>query len=456
MILGLALVVIGNIFIWQAEEQTTQFFTGWVLGAVLLAVSGGLPRIPKSILLAVATYFLLVNEQRVTDSKVTLKCVNGQQRVIDGVDKCVCSPPYVGALCDKCAVGAIVENEGSGDPPVCSTCKHQYVFPHCQHLQLGYKTETECNSNWVPSCKNDILDLSLNPKTYGDVEGVRNKLYNVDESTCLANGGSVYCDRCKDGHAGFNCCEDGYYGQDCSIPVLECSALGDRGAKLKNNEIPEGYGLVDPPICYVLGDDTCSCGGEFIGDMLCESGMCVEGKCTNLPRIPNFDSRCNCDVGVGPDCETPNCYGGTRLYNGSAICRCNAKHTDSFNGTVFDACNIQNDGVCYPGLYGKQCQECQCAVNIKSYLENGATEQCAKNRYGVFERDFRTKELLDGCMESGTCTNEPDDCGDVVDGTDRCLVFTNPKTFTAILFSGNNCTDTTDSKCAVWEPCQPR
>ena len=33
------------------------------------------------------------------------------------------------------------------------------------------------------------------------------------------------------------------------------------------------------------------------------------------------------------------------------------------------------------------------AVNIETYLEDGATAQCAKNRYGVFERDFRTKEL---------------------------------------------------------------
>ena len=161
MILGLALVVMGNILVWQAEEQTTQFFTGWILGVVLLSLSGGLPRIAKSICLAVATYFLIMNEQRILDPKVKLNCVNGEQRVIDGRDQCVCRTPYVGVLCDKCAVGAIIENEGTDEPPVCSTCKHQYIFPHCQHLQFGYKSENECNANWVASCKNNILILII-------------------------------------------------------------------------------------------------------------------------------------------------------------------------------------------------------------------------------------------------------------------------------------------------------
>lgn len=458
MILGLSMVVIGNIILWQSEEETTQFFVGWLLGTVLLAIAGGLPRVPKTIFLCIATYFLIMNEQRTTLPKIKLNCVNGVQKVINGEDVCVCKPPYVGKMCDECAVGAIIENLGSKEPPICSTCKHQYIFPHCQHLQSGYKTETTCQDNWVSSCRNTILDLSANGKTYeGTVEGIRNELYNMNEHSCRTNGGTVYCDKCKDGHAGFHCCQDGFTGQNCSVPVLKCNELGDRNARLKNNEIPIDFGLVDPSICYTLGEDTCSCGGEFIGDMLCTSGMCsIEGKCTDISRIPSFDFRCDCEYGVGPNCETPPCYGGTRMYNGTAICRCDAKHVDSFNGTVFDACQIQNDGVCYPDLFGKNCEECQCAVNIDTYLDNGATSQCAKNRYGVFERNFATKELLDGCRESGICTNEPDDCGKVVNGTDRCLVFTNPKTFTAILFSGDKCLDTTDSKCAVWEPCQPR
>ena len=455
MILGLACIVVGNILIWQSDQETTQYFTGWVVGVFLLAVSGGLPRIPRIVSLGVSAFFIIANEQKTTGPKQSLNCVHGEQRVIGGLPQCVCVPPYIGTMCDECPPGAVVTNEGSGDPPICKTCKHQYIFPHCRHLQFGYKTETECNPNWVESCMSD-MDLSLNPKTYGEVNGNRNKLFDVAANVCHQNQGTVYCDKCKDGHAGRNCCKDGYYGQNCSTRVSECDSLGDYDAALKNNELPTDYGLVNPKLCYTLDDDTCTCGGEFIGDMLCDSGYCIDGKCTDLSRIPEFNFRCKCDIGVGPDCETPTCYGGTRMYNGTSICRCDAKHTSSYKGSVFDACEVTNGGTCYPGLYGSRCEECQCAVNLTTYTDDGVTNQCAKNRYGVFDRDFRTKDLLGGCRDSGTCTNEPDDCGDKVDGTDRCMLFTNPTTFTAILFSGNNCTDTKDSKCAVWEPCQPR
>ena len=222
---------------------------------------------------------------------------------------------------------------------------------------------------------------------------------------------------------------------------------------LRPNEFPTGYGLTDPKICY---NTSCTCGGEFIGDAMCDSNFCVDGKCADLSRMPLYDFRCKCDVGVGPDCVTPTCYGGTRMWDGKGICRCNAKHTDSFNGLTFDACEKQTDGECYPGLFGDQCKECQCVVDVTDPLD---THQCEKTHYGVFERDFRTKKYRGsaaGCMDSGICTAEPDDCGVVEDGADRCLLFTNPETFTAILFSGDNCTDTRDSKCAVWDPCQPR
>ena len=76
-------------------------------------------------------------------------------------------------------------------------------------------------------------------------------------------------------------------------------------------------------------------------------------------------------------------------------------------------------GQCYPGLFGDQCEECQCVVDISDY-EN--TKQCEKNMYGVFDRDFRTKEYTGECMDSGICTDEPDDCGVVVNGADRCLL----------------------------------
>lgn len=457
MILGLLALVIGNIFIWTSDEETTQFFSGWVIGILSLIVAPSLPRIPRIALASAAGVFILINEQTLTTKVSKLTCVNGEERVIGGVNQCVCNPPYVGASCTFCAIGAIIDSGKNGTDAVCTTCKHQYMFPHCTNRQPGYRTETECYNRWVPSCRNDnsvSLPLLFN-KTYGTVNGIRNLLYDVSESMCLNDySGTVYCDKCKDGHAGPDCCPDGNYGQDCREVVPKCNADMDYDAILRPNKIPTGYGLVDPNICY---NDDCTCGGEFIGDGLCESNFCVDGKCSDLSRTSQYNFRCKCDVGVGPDCVTPPCYGGTRMWDGKGICRCNAKHTVSYNGITFDACEKQTDGKCFPGLFGNTCRECQCAVDIK-YPDS--TRQCPKTHYGVFERDFRSKEYIENedkkCMDSGICTNEPDDCGVVENGANRCLLFTNPETFTAILFSGDNCTDTTDSKCRVWDPCQPR
>ena len=451
MILGLCALVIGNIFIWRSDDETTQFFSGWVLGVLALIVSPSLPRLPRVALASVACVFIIVNEQTLTTETSRLNCVNGDERVIGGKYQCVCTPPYIGDLCDKCPPGAI--NEGTDAKPICYTCKHQYVFPHCTELQPGYKTETECYDRWVPSCRNEFFDLSANPKTYDSVYGIRNLLYDLEESECAKINGTTYCDKCKPGHSGPDCCPDGSYGQNCREVVPKCNADLDYDAVLKPNVFPTDFGLVDPAICY---NSSCTCGGEFIGDAMCASNLCVDGKCSDMSRTPLYQFRCQCDVGVGPDCVTPTCYGGTRMWDGKGICRCNAKHTDSFNGLTFDACEKQTDGECYPGLFGDQCKECQCVVDVSDPLN---TFQCGKTHYGVFERDFRTKEYRGsaaGCMDSGICTKEPDDCGVVEDGADRCLLFTNPVNFTAILFSGDNCTDTRDSKCRSWQPCQPR
>lgn len=453
MLLGILFIALGNVFIWQADVETTQFFTGWVFGAFLLTASGSVPRPVNAVLAGVSTYFIVSNEQKVTSIPKALECVNGVERVVAGKPTCICTPPYTGELCDECPIGAITFGPFND---MCETCKHMYMFPYCKDLQPGYKNENTCNDNWVTSCRSD-LDLSANPKTYGEVEGLRNELYDVDRSTCLQFGGDVYCDKCKEGHAGPFCCPDGKYGPGCTENVPKCTDDLDYMATLAGNEIPEGYGLVDPDICYTLGDDACSCGGEFIGDNLCPSNMCIEGKCTDLGRVPQYDFRCNCDVGVGPDCQTPTCYGGTRMWAGKGICRCNAQHLDSYNGITFDACNIQADGQCYPGLFGQHCEECQCSVKVDT--KTLETTMCPKTKYGVFERDFRTKEYTGesaDCKDSGICTNEPDDCGVVEEGADRCLLFTNPETFSVILFKGDLCMDTKDSNCRAWEPCQPR
>lgn len=456
MILGLLAVVIGNILIWSSDEETTQFFSGWVLGVLMLALGPAVSKLPRIALTTVAVGFLIMNEQKLTTSVEKLDCVHGDSRIIGGVQKCVCVPPYVGAMCDKCPPGAI--NEGNDTHPICYTCRHQYVFPHCTSLLPGYETETKCYDRWVASCQHDFFDLSANEKTYGDVVGMRDRLYDLSESDCIGIGtgntepGTVYCDKCKDGHAGPDCCPDGKYGQDCLQTVPVCSADMDYNAVLRANVIPKGYSLTDPEICY---NSTCTCGGEFVGDSLCASNFCVDGKCSDLARMPTYKDRCQCDVGVGPDCVTPPCYGGTRMWDGKGICRCDAKHTNSYRGKTFDFCEKQTDGECYPDLFGESCKECQCAVDVSEPI----TEQCPKTHYGVFERDFRTKKFTGsaaGCVVSGTCTKEPDDCGDVVNGSDRCALYTNPKTFEAILFKGNNCTNTENSKCRVYENCRPR
>jgi len=456
MIVGIVGLVIGNIFIWQSDVETTQFFTGWIIGVFCLIGSVALPRIPRVVLAGAAGFFIISNEQKLTpvSSSGDLGCVHGTQRFIGGEFKCVCQPPYLGELCDQCPVGAIIT--GTVDDPICSTCRHMYRFPWCRELLPGYINETFCNANFTPSCTHPTPGfLSMNPKTYDNAAfgSVRDEMYDLDENDCIQNQGTIYCDKCIEDHAGPNCCPDGLYGTDCNTVVPKCTAALDYGASLKENRLPTGYGLSDPEVCYPLGDNECSCGGEFIGDFMCTSHFCVNGSCSTLPRVPEYEFRCDCDIGVGPDCVTPTCYGGTRMWmTDRGICQCNAQHLDSFEGRLFDACNIQVDGQCYPGLFGDQCIECQCVADITYPL---ATTQCAKNMYGVFDRDFRTKEYTGNCMDSGTCTTEPDDCGDVIDGADRCKLFTDPINLTAILFSGELCLDTTDSKCAVWEPCQP-
>ena len=453
MIVGIVGLVIGNILIWQADVETTQFFTGWVIGLLCFTGSVSLPRIPRVVLAGVGAYFVITHEQKLTHPVTSLQCVHGEERFVGSNYKCVCTPPYTGTLCDQCPPGAI--NIGTVDEPECETCHHQYMFPFCRVLLPGYIDETTCADNWVASCSHPNKDfLKYNEKTYDNApeDSIRHTLYNVDESFCRNNSGTVYCDKCIEDHAGPNCCPDGFYGTNCQTVVPKCTDMLDYAASLKENMLPTGFSLAEPELCYTLGTDTCTCGGEFIGDSLCNSFFCLDGKCVDLPRMPEYDFRCDCDVGVGPDCETPTCYGGTRMWKeDKGVCECNAQHLDSYNGRVFDACEIQSDGQCYPGLFGDQCQECQCVVDISNHLQ---TKQCEKNMYGVFDRDFRTKEYSGGCIDSGICTNEPDDCGVVEDGSDRCLLFTNPETFSAILFSGNNCTDTTDSKCRKWEPCQ--
>ena len=269
MIVGIVGLVVGNIFIWQSNVETTQFFTGYIIGIFCLIGSVALPRIPRVVLAGAAAFFIITNEQKVTptSSAGDLGCVHGTQRFINGGFKCVCAPPYIGDLCDQCPDGAI--NVGTADEPECYTCRHMYMFPWCRELLPGYETETSCSANFTASCTHPTPGfLSVNPKTYNNAPpgSVRNELYDLEEGDCEDNDGTVFCDKCLEGHAGPNCCADGFYGQNCGTVVPKCAAALDYGAILKENELPTGFGLSDPEVCYTLGDNSCSCGGEFIGD----------------------------------------------------------------------------------------------------------------------------------------------------------------------------------------------
>ncbi len=212
MLLGILLITLGNIFVWQAEEQTTQFFTGWVFGAIILSGSGASPKPMNAVLAGISAYFLIDNEQFITTKPKELDCKNGVEKIIGGAKRCVCTPPYIGELCDQCPTGAIVFGENND---MCETCHYMYMFPYCKDLQPGYQTVTEennkpkatkCNEGWKPSCRHsNPLTLIANPKTYGEVEGIRNELYDLDEATCIEGGGEVYCDKCKEGRAGPIC-----------------------------------------------------------------------------------------------------------------------------------------------------------------------------------------------------------------------------------------------------------
>ena len=82
MIIGIVGLVIGNIFIWQSDVETTQFFTGWIIGVFSLVGSVALPRIPRVVLAGAAAFFIINNEQKLTPTSSTgdLGCVHGTQR----------------------------------------------------------------------------------------------------------------------------------------------------------------------------------------------------------------------------------------------------------------------------------------------------------------------------------------------------------------------------------------
>lgn len=434
MIVGILLLVLGNVLIWNSDEETTQIYSGWLFGIFMFGVSGGLKSQVRYVVAFVGLFFILYFPQTVTTKRKVLECVHGEERVINGEYKCICDPPWNGELCNRCPDSVLNNDVENG---ICNTCKHMYKYPFCTELAPGYEREDLCKNNFVTSC----LGLPLNDdvvKSYENVDGVRNLLY--DSVNC--NGlppYSTYCVKCKEGRTGEFCCEDGKWGRDCNQDVPKCTDDGDKDAKLRPNFIPE-YFPIDPEVCY---DEACSCGGEFVGDHLCASNLChSEGKCYSISATPTRESRCICDVGAGPDCSTAPCYGGTRSWyggiNGKFKCSCSS----SYN-SASDDCDITYSGSCYPSLYsdgGGGCEECQCALKSDTY------GQCDKTKYDVFPRSFKRPFKLEGCVETGICTHNSSDCGDTtyLDGMPvygRCLYDMDVEDQETAYFSGHKCSN---------------
>ncbi len=456
MILGLVSIVLGFILMFSADVETTQYFTGWVFGAIALSAGPGLQGVSKITVGSVAVAFVVTHPQTLVPKPKEIPCKNGEVRTINGAPTCICFPPYTGEECDICAQGAIIES-GSNENKnaVCKTCRHMYAFPHCKDLLPGYDTETTCKSNFQPSCYAEGVNL-FGESTYGEfAPGIRRDFINMDEDECKDtdttwnpntfsyNKAIVYCDKCRGNRAGRYCCEDGKTGPDCNKIVPKCTDMLDLGATLVPNSFPVAYTLVAPEKCYPLDDNACSCGGDFIGDLMCASNFCDGGLCASVARTPPYEERCNCEYGVGPDCEVPPCYGGTRMFNGAAICACDSKHSDTHI-----ACGIEEDlKQCHAGLYGDQCIECQCAKQVEPVIG-----ECPKNIYGEFHNDLATGELTQ-CVQSGICTNEPDDCGGNAEVPARCKTWNNMMTFEILLFGGYKCQNVEADACLIGEPC---
>jgi len=406
--LAAATLVIGNFLTWNSEVETTQTYTGWVFGMMMLSVSGGVPgRIPRSVAACIAVLFVMAYPHRVTTPKDPLACVNGREVVV-GVPMCECDPPWTGELCDVCPTGAI-RSMGFCGP----LCHPAYEYPQCTRLGPGYASEHVCKPNFVTSC-----DIPGVERTFPNATvGIRARLYTHD--SCVYNGVQhpTYCLKCRTGNGRY-CCEDGTWGPDCRQSVPRCD--GDNAGAPRPNEIPDVY----TPMTPLIGD---TCGGEVIGDHLCASGLChPSGNCYSVSAVPSLLDRCECTVGVGPLCKTEPCYGGTRSWiggmNGKASCEC----TSAYNNAT-DACEITYQDVCYPDLYdnGVTCEECQCRL--------GSDYGACPKKYDVF---------VDGCVKTGICTATSTDCGEKLDGvSDRCLLRVDEERRETVVFDGDLCQD---------------
>lgn len=459
MNLGPVFFVLGMILVFTADVETTQYFTGWVFGALALSTGAGLDGVPGTIVTSLGVVFVVLNPQTLVPKPTEIPCKNGNVRIINGQSICICIPPYKGAECDECNIGAIIES-GSNEnkDAVCKTCKHMYAFPYCANLLPGYASETTCNERFEPSCYVEGKSYSRisMEHTYGEfAPGIRKFFISLDENTCqnmegvwdpetlTKKKGVVYCDKCKGNRAGRYCCEDGKTGPKCTRNITTCTAMLDLGATLTPNAFPVAYTLVEPEKCFPLDNSTCSCGGDFIGDIACASNFCDGGLCASVARSPPYEERCGCEYGVGPDCEVPPCYGGTRMYNGAAICSCNADYSDTH-----EACGVATDlDTCYPGLFGNECIECQCTKQVKPEIQ-----ECQKNIYDEFKKDLATGKLNE-CVETGICTEDPNDCGGNANVPARCKTWVDMSTFETLLFDGYKCSNVIKDECLVGLPC---
>ncbi|XP_051832660.1 laminin subunit alpha-5 [Antechinus flavipes] len=154
-----------------------------------------------------------------------------------GVTQCLCQPGYAGASCERCAPGYYgnplvigsscqpCDCSGNGDPNmlfshcdpltgVCLGCMYHTAGPHCESCAPGYygnallpKNCTKCDCS---PCGTEVCDA------------------RTGQCRCKAGVTGQRCDRCQDGHYGFDSC-GGCRPCNCGLGAVGSSCHSQSG-----------------------------------------------------------------------------------------------------------------------------------------------------------------------------------------------------------------------------------
>lgn len=310
----------------------------------------------------ITCYGVMKNDSRV--------CSFGNGNCVEN-DTCICNTGYYGNQCNVTSCFGFLSNDtrvctnGNGTcvkNNVC-TCNTGYYGNECQFYSLC--NETSCMAT---SC-------------YGLMQN-DSRVCNNRNGTC----GSF--NRCT--------CNDGYFGNQCEIPICY-------GKQANDSSVCNFGTCIKPNLCV------CSKGWEGLN---CTAFHCNELNNCNGNGVcagPNT-CLCNADKWIGSNCSIPICFGKA------------ASDPQACNGNGHCVSNMCN---CKPGYQGNQCQFTTCA-NINSSLPsvcsgNGkciAPDTCSCNVgysgatcnymscFGIASSDFRVCSQRGACIAPDTCLCE--------------------------------------------------